>query len=108
MITPQSQVALVEQDVGFREVAKQLVDAFAADGSRLVHALRAQVAGPQGATVLVGDDGCFPRVLFLLARHECPPPAAAGRGPADLDLGGVQAQLDVLGLSVGELFRHRS
>jgi hypothetical protein len=42
---------------------------------------------------------------FLLAGDERAPSATAGRWPADLDLGGVQTQLDALGLGIGEHIR---
>lgn len=44
-------------------------------------------------------------VLLLLARDERASSGAVGCGPADLDLGGVQPQLDALGLGIGEHIR---
>jgi hypothetical protein len=54
---------------------------------------------------VVGDDGGLHGVLFLLARDERAPSAASGWRPADLDLGGVQAELNALGLGIGEHVR---
>ncbi|SHK71105.1 hypothetical protein SAMN05421803_12915 [Nocardiopsis flavescens] len=39
-------------------------------------------------------------LVLLLARHECPPVAAARLEPVDLDLGGVQPQFRTLGVEV--------
>ncbi len=57
--------------------------------------------------------GCLPMtvllcahcVLLLLPRDEGTASAAAGRGPADLEFGGVQPQLDAFGLGVCEHIR---
>jgi hypothetical protein len=47
-------------------------------------------------------------VFCLLPGDECAPSAAAGRWPADLDLGGAQPQFDALGLGMGEHVSQRS
>lgn len=67
-----------------------------------MHPARSQGIGPKRAALVVGDDGGLHGVLLLLARDDRPASATAGRRPADLDLGGVQPQLDALGLGIGE------
>ena len=71
----------------------------------MVHPAWPQGVGPESAALMVGDDSGLHRVLLLLARDERPASAAAGCGPADLDLGGIQPQLDAFGLGVGEHIR---
>lgn len=58
------------------------------------------LGGPEREALMVGDDGGLHRVLLLLPRDERTAPAAAGQGPADLDLGGVQPELDAFGLGI--------
>jgi hypothetical protein len=51
---------------------------------------------------VVCDHGGFHRVQLLLARDEGAASAAACHRPADLDLGGVQPQLNTLDPGTGE------
>src|SRR2546430_12467769 len=67
----------------------------------VVHAPGADRAARQWAAV-AGGDGRLDRVLFLLARHERAPAGAVGPGPADLDLGAVQAYGQSFGGGVGQ------
>jgi hypothetical protein len=65
-------------------------------GGLVVHAPRAERAGPQGASLGAGGDGGLLGVLLFLARDEG---AAAGlsAGPSDLHFGAVQADGDAAG-----------
>lgn len=61
------------------------------------------VGQPVSTVSVVGNDSGLHGVLFLLARDERTASATAGWGPVSPDLGGVQAELDALGL--GEYVR---
>ncbi|OKI25608.1 hypothetical protein A6A07_30540 [Streptomyces sp. CB03911] len=76
MVASQAQVAVIEQYLDFWELPEEVVDALASYGGGVVHASWAEVAGPQGAALCVGDDGGLHRVLLLLAGHEGPRSAA--------------------------------
>jgi hypothetical protein len=105
MVTAEAEVAVVQEDLHVGEVPETGIDAFVARGGRVMHSPWSHGVGPERAALAVSDDGGLHRVLVLLARDEHAPAAAAGQGAADLDLGGVQPQLDALGLGIGEHIR---
>ena len=65
----------------------------------------AERPGPQGASLLVGDDGGLLRVQLLLARDERPPPGPARARAADLHLRAVDPQFHAPRRRVGEHVR---
>jgi len=84
------------------ELLKEAGDALGLNGGLVVHAPGAERAGPQGAAVLVGDDGGLRGVLLFLARDEGAAAGLAGAGAPDLHFGAVQAQGDAAFGGVGE------
>jgi hypothetical protein len=75
------------------------------DRGLAMHPTRPDGPGPQRAALPVADGGGLDGALLLLPGDERPPPRPFGLWPADLGLGAVQAQLDALGLGVGEHVR---
>lgn len=105
VVATESEVAVVQEDFHVGKVLETGADAFIACGGRVMHPSWSQGVGPECAALMVGDDGGLHRVLLLLPRDEGTASAAAGRGPADLDFGGVQPQLDAFSLGVREHIR---
>jgi hypothetical protein len=102
VVAAQAEVAVVQEDHDVGEVLEADGDALVAGGRGIVHTTRPQGVGPQRPAPPVSNDSGLHGVLFPLPGNECVPSAAASRWPADLDLGGVQPQLGVLGLGIGE------
>jgi hypothetical protein len=80
VIATESEVAVVQEDFHVAKVLETGNDAFVACGGSVMHSPGSQGIGPEHVALMVGDDGGLHRVLFVLARAERPPAAAAGRG----------------------------
>src|SRR5699024_12579816 len=65
-------------------------DALGAYRGLIMHPARAKRADPQGAALVIGDDGGLLGVLLLLARDEGAPSRLVRSGTTHLDLGAVQ------------------
>jgi hypothetical protein len=95
-------VAGVDEEPHVGVGVEEVVDAFGAYGGLVVLAAGSDGSGPERPAVGVGGDGGFDGVLLLLAGHERSPSGSVGLGPADLDLGAVEAQGDAFGGGVGD------
>lgn len=102
----QAPVALVDLGLHGGVLVKLLRDALGAHGSLVVHPSGTGGAGPQGAALVIADGGGLDRVLLTFAGDEGPSAGAVRLGPADLGLGAVDPQRDVLGVGVGEHVLH--
>lgn len=102
VVAAQADLAVVQEDLDVGEVLEADGDALGGGCRGIVHTTRPQGVGPSRTAPPVSNDGGLHGVLLLLPGNERALSAAAGRRPADLDLGGIQPQLDILGLGVGE------
>src|SRR5260370_22242366 len=83
------------------DLGEQVGDALGSDRGLVVHAARAERPRPQGAPLLVGDDGGLLGVHLLLAGDERLPAGLVRAGAADLDLGALAAEIDSAGRVAG-------
>jgi len=95
-------VAGVDLGVDLRVAAQQVLDAFGAHGSSVVHAARTGRPCPQHPAIAVADHGRLHHVLLLVARYERLAAGPVGPRSAHLHLRAVDPQGDALGSGVGE------
>jgi hypothetical protein len=98
----QAPVSGVDFALDLGEPRVEIGGALGPQGSLVVHAPRAERAGPPGAALLAGGDGGLLGVLLFLARDEGAAAGLSGAGPSDLHFGAVQADGDAAGGRVGE------
>ncbi len=102
VVAVQAPIAGVHLASDIGELLEQVVDAVSLQGGLVVLAAGPERGVQKGPPAVVADLGELDGVHLLLAGDERPPPGAARRGAADLDLAAVEPQRDPAGGGVGE------